>query len=288
MGSNEKEVFDGCSSLTTVNVGNNVNTIPDYAFNNCESLTTLNLGNSVESIGICAFASCKNLESLDIPESVETIGNYAFTHCLGLKTTTINKAPKDMTIGDYAFYNNQSILINYSDQDLQPRTAGYGGLMNSMDVIVKVATNELYLRGGEPTPFVTVIVYDNPTGIPTLTWSSGDNDIATVDPDVEIGTSEKTYTGYITGWTVGSTTITLTCTDVNAQTTATATIPCSVRVSSPSPTPKPTAIDELFVDEDGQTVEVYTLQGVKVGNTNLAPGVYVRRAGDKAEKIFVR
>lgn len=41
-------------------------------------------------------------------------------------------------------------------------------------------------------------------------------------------------------------------------------------------------------DSAGAPVEHYTLQGMRVDGDNLAPGIYIRRQGQKADKIFVR
>ena len=71
--------FGGCSNLTTVNIGENVETIPDFAFYDCTSLTTITIGDSVESIGSYAFYSCDRLTTITIPDSVKSIGENAFS-----------------------------------------------------------------------------------------------------------------------------------------------------------------------------------------------------------------
>ncbi len=50
-------VFLGCSSLI-INIGDNVQTIPNSAFRNCSGLTSVTIGNSVTSIGEYTFSGC--------------------------------------------------------------------------------------------------------------------------------------------------------------------------------------------------------------------------------------
>ncbi len=100
-GSSSSPIFSGCSTLATVIIGNNVTTIPSYAFYGCSGLTNITIGNSVTSIGNYAFYGCSGLTSITIPNSVTSIGHYAFYGCSGLTSLTIPDSVTD--IGDYAF-----------------------------------------------------------------------------------------------------------------------------------------------------------------------------------------
>ena len=78
--------FEGLSSLTTLNFGENVQSISKKAFMNCSSLTgTLTLPNSLTTIGEQAFYNCYGLEGIVMGNSVETIGSEAFRNCGGLR-----------------------------------------------------------------------------------------------------------------------------------------------------------------------------------------------------------
>ena len=71
--------FSGCSSLTTINIGDtNITNIKTKAFMNCSSLTSLELPANLGSIGANAFAGMTNLERLFIPASVTQINDSAF------------------------------------------------------------------------------------------------------------------------------------------------------------------------------------------------------------------
>ena len=95
-------VFPGCSSLTTLNIGNNVQNLPDYAFRDCSGLTSLTIPNSVTSIGNRAFSGCSGLTSVTIGNSVTKIGNWAFWGCSGLTNVTIGNSVT--SIGGGAFW----------------------------------------------------------------------------------------------------------------------------------------------------------------------------------------
>lgn len=107
----EENAFRGCSSLASVTIGKNVESISGNPFSNCASLTSIvvastntvfdsrnncnaiirksdnmliagckstKIPNTVTGIGDYAFRGCSSLASINIPEGVTSIGNYAF------------------------------------------------------------------------------------------------------------------------------------------------------------------------------------------------------------------
>ena len=81
--------FYGCSSLTSVTIGNSVTTIEDWAFCYCSSLENVTIPNSVTTIGEAAFGSCTSLTSVTIPNNVTTIGEAAFGSCTSLESIKV-------------------------------------------------------------------------------------------------------------------------------------------------------------------------------------------------------
>jgi hypothetical protein len=65
--------FYGCSSLTSVTIGNSVTSIGVYVFRDCSSLTEIIISDSVTSIGYGAFRECSSLTEIVIPDSVTSI-----------------------------------------------------------------------------------------------------------------------------------------------------------------------------------------------------------------------
>ena len=99
--------FYGCTSITSVTIGDQVTSIGEWAFYNCTSLTSVTIGDSVTSIGEWAFYNCGSLTSIVIPDSVTSIGDYAFDECSGLTSITIGEGVT--SIGNYAFLRCSSL-----------------------------------------------------------------------------------------------------------------------------------------------------------------------------------
>jgi len=81
-------------SIRSVQIGDGVTTIGNYAFAFCTHLTSVTIGNGVTSIGFQAFADCTGLTSVTIPEGVTSIDERVFTGCSGL--TSIHVAADNL------------------------------------------------------------------------------------------------------------------------------------------------------------------------------------------------
>ena len=103
------------SSLTTLNFGDNVQSISQMAFKDCTSLTgTLTLPNSLTTIGDQAFYNCYGFEGIVMGNSVETIGNEAFRNCGGFKGE-LTLPETLLSVGNNAFASCDEIsTINYN------------------------------------------------------------------------------------------------------------------------------------------------------------------------------
>ena len=121
--------FDGCFSLTSINIPLSVTSIGDRALS-CTPLENINIPSSVTEIGERAFLYCDHLKSVNIPSSVTELGGGAFRGCESLKNINIPSnvteikegtfceckslekinIPSSVTeIGDYAFQYCESL-----------------------------------------------------------------------------------------------------------------------------------------------------------------------------------
>ena len=114
--------FQGCESLTSINIPNSVTTIENGAFSGCSSLTSINIPNSVTTIGDFAFNGCESLTSINIPNSVTTIGNWAFANCESLTSITIPSSVVTIIGNPFMLWhgnlNNESKAFIYEDNVL--------------------------------------------------------------------------------------------------------------------------------------------------------------------------
>ena len=143
---NERETpFYGCGG--TLNIGNSVQTIPNFLLYHCSDFTgSLIIPNSVTSIGIYAFDYCNGFTgSLTIPNSVTSIGNSAFYYCTGFSGSLT--LPADLTsIGNYAFFG----CSGFTSMNVLPETpptlgtSAFYNIQTTIPVYVPCASLEDY------------------------------------------------------------------------------------------------------------------------------------------------
>ena len=59
--------FDGCATLSSITMSNNIISIGEYAFQNVQNITNIVVPDSVKSIGIGAFKGCNKIENITLP-----------------------------------------------------------------------------------------------------------------------------------------------------------------------------------------------------------------------------
>ena len=77
------------------------------AFNGCNSLTTIQLPEGLKCIGWYSFSYCNSLKVVAFPSSLERIENYAFVRTPLISVSFPNKL---VHIGEFAFENNSSLI----------------------------------------------------------------------------------------------------------------------------------------------------------------------------------
>lgn len=129
--------FDCCSALTSVKVPH-IEEIPKDLFSGCSALSSVTLPKGLKEIGNNAFFRCENLRSIEIPDSVERIGNSAFQECSGLTSVTLPDSVHDISGAFLRCRNLRSINI-----PLGVKTIGMGTFcecerLTSIDIPVGV------------------------------------------------------------------------------------------------------------------------------------------------------
>ena len=102
------EGFSSCYNLSSITVGNKVETIGMNAFYDCIALSSVALGNNVKSLENGAFFACSSLTSINIPESMTHIGQSVFE---GTPMTWENSSNWD---NDFLYIDN--CLISLRDK----------------------------------------------------------------------------------------------------------------------------------------------------------------------------
>ena len=185
--------FANCG-VNAINIGNNVKTIPNYAFFRCY-VQTIIIPDSVEYVGDGAFHSCDSLESLVIGNSVDSIGGGAFYGCTGLTSITAKPAVAPMT-GANAFYNVPDSIPVYipcgSTASYTARWNNFNNFVGELDATVSVSSIDVTMGTAsvvtQPTcaePTATIVATPN-TGYLFAHWSDGDTAnprMLTVDRD---------------------------------------------------------------------------------------------------------
>ena len=170
-------LFNGCSSLTSVDFGTGVRflgqncfsgagftelvlpdtiqTLGDRCFRGCEQLTTLDLGSGVRTVHESAFASCDNLKKVTIGSALERIERNAFHS---------SEAIEEIHIDDLVSWNNAEVVF----KDSSPTYYGYDrlyieGVLAERVVIPKTLTVVRAHTYGGAASIKTVTVPDHVT-----------------------------------------------------------------------------------------------------------------------------
>lgn len=103
-GKNILPAFEDCKSITHINLGGDVSSIPDYIFWGCTGITELTIPEYVVSIGGRAFCDCTSLSVLRFEaRDCKTMGSKAGPAFLGAPISNVIFGPYVTSIPDYAF-----------------------------------------------------------------------------------------------------------------------------------------------------------------------------------------
>lgn len=141
-------MFNKCTSLATVKIGDSVTGIGSGAFAENTSLKTVSMGANITNIGYGAFNSCNSLTAINVPAATVSIGENAFLCCSSLSKVTFSvglisigssafqqsgitelKLPSTVvSIGESAFFMCESlknVTLGSGVQSIEKSTFGY-------------------------------------------------------------------------------------------------------------------------------------------------------------------
>jgi hypothetical protein len=179
-------LVSGCMNTL---IPSSVSSIGSVAFDGCSTLSSIDIPDSVESIGDLAFASCSNLISIEIPGSVKSFGNKVFTLCTGLTSVFVLAINPPTTSGIGFFYdtNDCPIYVPNESVDAYKSATGwsdYANRIQGISVINLPPSDEIWYESysGKTIPLAQSSSY-----LVSNTYSNGkgvykfSRDLSTVD-----------------------------------------------------------------------------------------------------------
>lgn len=89
------------SSISTINIGDDVEKIPENFLYDMDNITTINFSNNITHIGKKAFAYYDGFTTLNLPDSITHIGEEAFLECDNLSSITLTNNLTYIGIGAF-------------------------------------------------------------------------------------------------------------------------------------------------------------------------------------------
>lgn len=121
------------SSIEIVNFGENVKTIPEYAFSGCSKLTSIVITNSIESIGYYAFENCSNLKTVYWNAINCTSGGFLNT--TSITSVIIGKQVKSMP--NMAFRNCKNLVnVIFEENSQISSVCGFSGCSSITNITI--------------------------------------------------------------------------------------------------------------------------------------------------------
>ena len=189
------DIWYGCNKLRTVNVGENVTSLPQNIFYNAEinainflgdnpqltiigngalastNITSIDIPNGVTSIGNDAFHWCYGLTTVTIPDNVANIGSSAFEYCYNIKNVVIGSAVA--TIGEKAFLSCTALEEIWSKNSTPPTIQANTFFSASKTL----PSTPVFVPKGSKTTYEAAANWSNFTNIQEYIRFVGDNNL---------------------------------------------------------------------------------------------------------------
>ncbi len=123
--------FSGCTELTQITGGNNLQEIRTSAFTRCNKLTTVTIPEGLKTLYRNAFFRCTGLTTLNLPSTLECMSGNPAVGCTALQTINIPESCPHFKVIDGSVYATTGAT------DLE-ETPNYDGDHNQPTVLVGV------------------------------------------------------------------------------------------------------------------------------------------------------
>lgn len=239
--------FQLCSSITEIVIPNSVTDIEGSAFNMAMGLKTVTLGSGLKNIKYQAF-NCKAIENMYCLATVPpTLANQAFKN---IPATAVLHVPAES-------------LAAYQEDGNWSKAFKTIQAMGGSDIVpVESITLSRTSITGIPNTTVTLtatVMPENAT-YKTVTWTSSDNNVATVSEE-----------GVVLLVAAGTAQITAACGDISAT--------CEVTVDS--------NVGIGCIEAEDVGTEYYSLQGIRINVPKNGQTVIVRKGGRSFKAVIV-
>ncbi len=155
----DNSAFSGCTSLSSITIGNKVTSIGGTAFSNCTSLTSINIPSTVTSIGYYSFQNCESLKSLILPNGIATIESGTFSGCNNLESIEI---PNSVTkIEDNAFTNCSSLASVSIGNSVESIGNSFSGCTSLTSVHIPASVTKINVEAFRCPHLSTITVDSN-------------------------------------------------------------------------------------------------------------------------------
>ena len=177
-----ESVFERCANLGSVKFPSQLISIGYRAFNQCPSLLSVNLPESLTTIDSYAFENCESLEEVILPASITKIGWWAFNACDNVKIVECKSTtPGNIQGNAAAFPTTATLKVPAEAFNAYVATEPWSNLLTiesieGEKVTLKEATAEVI--AGNSVQLTATVTGGSGN---TVTWTSDDESIATVD-----------------------------------------------------------------------------------------------------------
>lgn len=265
--------FKGCANLETVNYYPvTVNTTTGHhanpVFSNCPKFKNLNIGETVQEIPKYMFKAT-DIETLSIPDNVETLLSDCFADCYKLAEIRLGRGVRSIECASFAFGSSSALStkIYCNARDISYYRGLNGGTGRYMPFSNRTVAS---IEFGPDVERLADYAFTDVSGVSDI-YCNGTTPPEVANDNVLKSVDKSACTLHVPAGALGLYRNAYFWRDFY-----------NIKGDL-------SGIDGVVVEDDTH-MEVYNLNGLKVGDSleGLTPGFYIVRRGTTAEKVLVR